>query len=59
MYVYSHLLQHKFLRKAQGMCIKFKIDGAQNVSHVRVCVLNSKFLAWLPLQSLAVAVKNF
>ena len=38
MYVYSYLLQDKFLRAAQGMCIKFKINGAQNVSRMCMCM---------------------
>ena len=36
--MYSYLLQYKFMRKAQGMCIKFKIDGAQSFSRMCMCI---------------------
>ena len=37
-YVYSYLLLDKFLREARGMCIQFRIDGAQNLSRMCMCI---------------------
>ena len=37
-YVYSYLLQEKFLRKTRAMCIEFQVDGAQILSCMCMCI---------------------